>query len=845
MFKKVRFLCIISLMITLIVMPQNISYAATSGECGNNLRWSVYSSADGGHLVITGSGAMKDYTYTNTPFSSLNITKITIYNGATSIGKGAFQDCVNLKSIIIPDSITSIGERAFFNCTSLTALTIPDGVISIGKFAFYGCEKLESMELGVNVSNIEPLTFYGLATINDISVNDKNSSFCDVDGTLFTKDMTKLIKYGGGLFEKEYTVPDGVITINSGAFSCALNTNSWTSNWLDEIVLPDSLVTIGDRAFEHCSSLDTLLIPSGVTSIGAYAFSGCSQLKSISIPVVVKNINDGIFQGCASLTSVVIPSGVTNIGNSAFSACLDLIDVSIPNSVTSIGNGAFANCNNLEIVRYNGTEDDFANITIDAYNNPLKNAEKFYFLHVEILDMSGNIICKRIQDANQIINISDVIDENSAYYLYYDNQKVNRYDINSKKTSTMVLYAEIFKPKLETISISGRDSSELGEIITETVFFATNKDVNYILCNIKYPDSLELKEIIPVDFMYAEEESRKTENGFTTLSVYCQYANSGNVDKNKTIIPFELKFEIDKYSNVGDASIEILNTTEYGASSTAGFDSIENTNIKILPKLAESITISGKTDISDATTYTATIIPDYTTNKNIEWSVSDATIATITQEGGLKPVMNGQVVIYAKTLDGSNLVAEKLVNISAKAKLNTLSTSIGDWECAFYEDQREYTIYVPEDATQIGVTATYDGEGVMRIGGSLTRSGVTRNIELTNDITPILIERTGVGDNYIDSEYTITVIKTKPFTKVTVSEDGKLFNVRAYLVDNYSKIILALYKDKRFITLYDDLANQGVTIPFTVTEDYDTAKVMVWENWDTLRPLCEVEEINR
>ena len=141
---------------------------------------------------------------------------------------------------------------------------------------------------------------------------------------------------------KSITIPSSVTSIGYNAFGCC-----WT---LASIVIPSSVTSIGESAFEGCNSLETVTIPSSVTSIGESAFEGCNSLETVTIPSSVTSIGNNAFGGCSSLKSITIPSSVTSIGDLAFSDCSSLKAISIPSSVTSIGNNAFGDCSSLESI---------------------------------------------------------------------------------------------------------------------------------------------------------------------------------------------------------------------------------------------------------------------------------------------------------------------------------------------------------------------------------------------------------------------------------------------------------------------------------------------------------------
>lgn len=147
----------------------------------------------------------------------------------------------------------------------------------------------------------------------------------------------KLIKYRGN--ETNVTIPDSVTSIGNKAFKGCYG--------LTSITISDSVTSIGDSAFMGCTRLTSIEIPDSVTSIGEGAFYGCTGLRNITIPDSVKSIDDWAFEGCSGLTSIAIGNSVTSIGEMAFYGCDSLTSITIPDSVTYIGWEAFRDCTGL------------------------------------------------------------------------------------------------------------------------------------------------------------------------------------------------------------------------------------------------------------------------------------------------------------------------------------------------------------------------------------------------------------------------------------------------------------------------------------------------------------------
>ena len=140
-------------------------------------------------------------------------------------------------------------------------------------------------------------------------------------------------------------VPEPIWTIDSDGVLAKVDLNGCT-----DIVIPDSVTSIGERAFSGCSGLTSVTIPDSVTSIGSSAFNGCSSLTSVEIPDSVTSIGKYTFYGCRGLTSVTIPGSIANIPDYAFWNCSGLTSVTIPNGVTSLGREAFFGCSSLTSV---------------------------------------------------------------------------------------------------------------------------------------------------------------------------------------------------------------------------------------------------------------------------------------------------------------------------------------------------------------------------------------------------------------------------------------------------------------------------------------------------------------
>ena len=188
-------------------------------------------------------------------------------------------------------------------------------------------------------------------------------NFSNIDAIYIAEGVTKLYRefcYGRSTL-KNIVIPDSMTSIGGSAFNGCENVNitykgkTYTYDQIDllydDVRFGENDLKIVDGKVTGCRFDATqVTIPDGVTAIGEKAFSGCSDLTSVTIPNSVTAIGEKAFSFCSNLTSVTILGGVTEIGESAFAHCESLTSVTIPNSVTAIGEKAFSGCSDLTSV---------------------------------------------------------------------------------------------------------------------------------------------------------------------------------------------------------------------------------------------------------------------------------------------------------------------------------------------------------------------------------------------------------------------------------------------------------------------------------------------------------------
>ena len=320
--------------LTSIVIPNSVKYLSGFSDCTGLTSITIPNS-----VTCIGKAA----------FDGCNFTSITIPNSVTSIERQAFRDCTGLTSITIPYSVTSIGDEAFRGCTGLTSITIPYSVTSIGDETFRGCTGLTSITIPNSVTSIGENAFYWVfnVTYNGTAKGTPwgaKSVNGYVDGFFVYENAKKeRLLACSTAATGEVIIPNSVTSIGNRAFGYCADIIS--------ITIPDSVKWIGNYAFHYCRGLTSVTIPNSVTSLGDWAFYYCRNLSSIVISDSVTSMGEGVFAACGTLRFVKLPEKLSSIPMNAFNGC-DFMSVTIPESVTYIGDWAFESTKNLKEVRF-------------------------------------------------------------------------------------------------------------------------------------------------------------------------------------------------------------------------------------------------------------------------------------------------------------------------------------------------------------------------------------------------------------------------------------------------------------------------------------------------------------
>ena len=288
----------------------------------------TYSLDDDGNATITG--------YTGN-VSALVIPDEIDGHKVVKLGNGVFKKHQEIVSVQIPDLITSIGVSAFRDCSNLENVNLPKNLISIGNRAFVRCTKIGKINLPKSLMEVDT---YG---INWWYPFDGCSNLKEIE---FEEGITQIpTGIFGNTGLENVKIPDTVTSIGERSFADCTN--------LQEVKISDTVTSIGVESFTDCANLEKVNLSKNLKSIGNRAFAKCTKIEKINLPKSLTEVDTYWsnwwypFDGCSNLKEIEFEEGITQIPTGIFGNT-GLENVKMPDTVTSIGERSFADCTKLE-----------------------------------------------------------------------------------------------------------------------------------------------------------------------------------------------------------------------------------------------------------------------------------------------------------------------------------------------------------------------------------------------------------------------------------------------------------------------------------------------------------------
>lgn len=334
------------------------------GVLAEDTEFKIPSSIDGKDVIAIADNA----------FAGRNdLIRITLPSTVKAIGKRAFKNCKSLEYVNIPENVTAILDETFYGCVSLTEVALPEGVTSISETAYTKCGGIEHLTAPAfalerfDLTALKSLNIKGDMTVTAGMLSDSK------------KLETLTIPYiGAGASASENTHFGYIFGASDAAGNAAAVPSSLTKVVITGSVEDGAtLSAVADNAFLGCASIKNIILPNSVKSIGKSAFKNCAALTKLTIPALVTQIGDEAFAN-TDISSATVPVGVEAIGNKLFYGCDNLTSLTIGKNVKTVGEEAFVGCTALTSLYVNNIEQWLSFNFESCLESPLYYAGKLY-----------------------------------------------------------------------------------------------------------------------------------------------------------------------------------------------------------------------------------------------------------------------------------------------------------------------------------------------------------------------------------------------------------------------------------------------------------------------------------
>ena len=512
-----------------------------------------------------------------------------------NVNKYAFYNNGYLKSLNISNK-GNIGSNAFYRCNNLQTVTLGNNVTGILSECFYGCFNLQTVTLGNNVTGILSECFYGCSAIR-------------------------------------------------------------------ELTIPNSVVELGRSAFKNCSALERISIGTGVPSLPDYVFSGCSSLLSLTVPNNIASIGNYAFQGCSSLGDVTIEDAEqiekekrfpdwTSTNHSSYSTSAEEYVLNVnPGDVltfnytvsSAVSDYLTISLDGVDVIRESGAKSGSYRKVFETSKqvtlymrytkNSYQNAGSDNASVTDILLGTGYLVLGS--------NGSDPMFKDCPLDEVYIGRKL------SYLTSSSYGYSPFYRNvNLRTVEITDAET----QIYDNEFYGCSNLSSLTIGNGVKAIGNWAFSGCSSLDYFSAgymvESIGKEAFSDCTGLTKYYSYSKVPPVCGDQALDDIN-KWDCMLY--VPDESSD-----EYQAAPQwKDFFFIEEMDAVLVTELQLNMT-EAELEEEESIQLTVEVLPSNATNKDVEWSSSDESVATVTESGLITAIATGTAVITVRSKDGNS-----------------------------------------------------------------------------------------------------------------------------------------------------------------------------------------------
>ena len=638
---------------------------------------------------------------------------VTIPATVTKVWAEAFKENTGLLKVDFGNVTGNVefGAEVFYNCKNLTEVVLPDGIELIGKYMFYQCNSLTEITIPNTVKAMEQQAFYYCSQLSKVTFAEGNDS----NGLILTGGV-----YGSQYGTSYYPVFDRCDNLTQIAFPKRLETlgaYALCSTNISQITFSEGglLTEIGQYALSM-SGISSVVIPASVVTIGDYAFSRCTKLTSVTFAAdgALEIINSGVFQ-YTGVNSVVIPANVTRIGNSAFaysslksvtfaegSVCSSigyaafrdsLIEsIAIPASVENIGEDIPAAGSPLHGYAFDGCR-NLKSLTFDT-GSKLKNIYTYAFRNTALTKFSFPSSENEITVAKQLF-----FGCNSLKEIYVSESVLSNLD-----------QALMAAPVLEKVEIAATNESYGVDSELPLISTPSGNSIIYFFTAL---DGKNTEVVIPEGTLYIEAGAFKNQVYLTKVTIPSSVLEIGQGAFQNCFSLKEVKFEgtsaLQSIGNGAFNSCTSLTTINLPAGASYGTYLFANCSSLKEISLPAGVKSLPNYMFSDCVSLTTVNLPDTLTTigqyafKNCA-SLAEIDISNVTSIG-----------IYAFTLSGLTEITipeaiktlgNQIFNGCSKLKTVTLHNAITSLETSLFKDCTSLeSITLPSSLKTLGTNA--------------------------------------------------------------------------------------------------------------------------------------------